>query len=404
MGNIGNDSFSKLMLSENLKKFIAQHLNDDTTRLILDAKKYPEINVREAVEQIVARQKAKSKLPTWVANDDVVFPSGVSVEQSSSEATARFKASLLKGRTLIDLTGGMGVDVWAMAQVFEEVFYVERSESLCQLAQHNFKILGIANTTFFNEDSVGFLTDTNLSPNWIYLDPARRSDTNQKVVGLADCEPNVLEIKELLFEKSENILLKVSPLLDIEGAIRALVNVTNVWVIALENEVKEVLFALNKNSSQESVQTQAVNLLKNRKDIFDFERTAEKHLAVELSLPKRYIYEPNAAILKAGAFKTVAAQFGLQKLHPHTHLYTSDVLKPDFQGRTFEVKAICKLDKKELLAHLPQRKANISIRNFPISVQEIRKKTGIAEGGNIHLLATTNLQNQKIVLVCAKVL
>jgi precorrin-6B methylase 2 len=391
------------MLSETLKKFIAQHLNDDTSRLLLDAKKYPEVNVREAVEQIMARQKAKIKLTTWVQNEAVVFPSGISVEQSSSEATAQLKASFMSGHRLIDLTGGMGVDTWAMAQVFEEVIYLERSEKLCQLAEHNFQVLGYKNIHVFNQDSVDFLQNNTTQSDWIYLDPARRDKSNQKVVGLADCEPNILEIKDLLFEKTENILLKVSPLLDIEGAIRALNNVTNVWTIAIENEVKEVLFALKKNSSQ-SIQTQAINLLKNRKDVFSFEWTTEKHLAVGLLLPKRYIYEPNAAILKTGAFKSVAKQFDLAKLHPHTHLYTSDVLKPDFQGRVFEVKAICRLDKKELLAHLPQKKANISIRNFPISVQEIRKKTGITEGGDTHLLATTNLQNQKIVLVCAKVL
>lgn len=238
---------------------------------------------------------------------------------------------------------------------------------------------------------------------WIYLDPARRDEANKKLVLLENCEPNILFIKELLLTKAQNVLLKASPMLDIELAIRQLKNIQKVWVLAAEGEVKEVLFYMSKeeNPNPEIV---AVQLAKNPKENtqYLFNKDAEQGLSVVLSSPMRYLYEPHAALLKAGAFKGIARHFSLAKLHAHSHLYTSEKLVSNFMGRTFEVLGICKLDKKELMALVPNKQANVTTRNFPLTVAEIRKKTGLTEGGDTYIFATTLANEQKVLVVCRK--
>jgi THUMP domain-like len=343
----------------------------------------------------------------------------LSVEQCSSEITAKFKASLVKGETLIDLTGGMGVDIAYMSKNFKKAFYFEQNADLLGITKYNFEQLGIGNVEFLEGNSVVKLSEFGKN-SWIYLDPHRRDDTGSKVVRLQDCEPNILAIKDLLFEHTDNIFLKASPMLDIDLAVLTLGNVSQVYVVAVENEVKEVLFHLINPRSDDSHTAQtvrsnyrlttanevvinAVNLTKINATTLIFTKSEEKNATIKISSPKQYLYEPNAAIMKAGGFRFVAQHFDLQKIAPHSHLYTSEELVDNFQGRIFKIIAVCKLDKKEISKHLSENKANITIRNFPLTVQQIRDKLKLSDGGNEYLFATTDAQNQKIVIVCQKI-
>ena len=418
-------STNKYLLSEAEKSFIKTHQNDEATTLLLQVKKYPNLNIPALVLQIKARQKAKIKLPEWFENEDIIFPKMLSVEQCSSEITAKFKANLVSGETLIDLTGGMGVDIAYMSKNFKKALYFEQNADLLNVTKYNFEQLGIENVAFVEGNSVDYLTTNagwvqnpaSVESSWIYLDPHRRDDTGSKVVRLQDCEPNILAIKDLLFENTDNILLKASPMLDIDLAISDLGNVSHVYVVAVENEVKEVLFIIQSytninagrvlkpacvENTDEAI-INAVNLTKNNSTTLSFTKSKERKATIKLSLPKQYLYEPNAAIMKSGGFRFVAQHFDLQKIAPHSHLYTSEELVENFQGRIFKIIAVCKLDKKEISKHLSDNKANITIRNFPLTVQQIRDKLKLSDGGNEYLFATTDAQNQKIVIVCRKI-
>lgn len=388
--------------SEESVRFIQEHLQDDVNKLLLQGKRFPHLPVSDLVLQIQARQKAKSKLPNWFSKEQIVFPPMISLEQCSSEATAAYKAGTIEGEVLIDLTGGMGVDISAMAMRFKQAIHLEQNQELSEITAYNFRQLGINNVAFYAQNSIDFLQNYPQRADWIYLDPARRDHSGGKVFRLQDCEPNILEISDLLFEKSGNILLKTSPMLDIDLAVSDLQHVYKIAVVALENEVKEVLFYLKKGFIGEAEKT-AVNILKNNRiEEFSFTKSLETGTYITYSQPLKFLYEPNAAILKAGAFKIIAQKFKVQKLQANSHLYTSEALVPDFPGRVFEIEAVCKLDKKEILKYLPDKKANITTRNFPLTVRQIRDKIGISDGGSVFLFATTDQFNQKIILICKK--
>lgn len=361
-------------------------------------------------DQWLARLKAKDKLPTWFANENVIFPPILSVEQASSEITANYKAQVFfdflkeeKPKKCIDLTGGMGLDTYALAQVFDSVTYIEQNPLLAQIAKYNFEVLEQKNIEVINENSTSLSHSFIHSFTHYYLDPHRRDASKNKVFKIEDCEPNILTIKHLF----ENYMVKFSPMLDIKLALEQLENVSEVYVVAVENEVKELLFLGKKNTEKtERRQTtiHCVNFLSNsQKQIFEFDYESEQNASVNYSKPNKYIYEPNATILKAGAFKSIANKLNISKLAPSSHLYTSDVLFENFPGRSFICEAVCKFDKKEILAQLPDNKANISTRNFPMKPEEIKKKLGLRDGGDYYIFATENNEKQKIVLVCKKV-
>ena len=395
----------EIPFSEESLCFLAAHANHDPAALMLQAHRFPGLPVADLVQQIQARQKAISKLPLWVADPQIVFPPNLSVEQASSEATACYKASLVSGQSLVDLTGGLGVDTFFFSRRFTHVTYVERNPLLTQIVQHNLARLGARNVTCAPVEAALFLREYSGPADCFYLDPARRDTANQKVHLLSDCEPDVLGLLPLLLQKSRSILLKTSPMLDIEQAVRQLRLVQHVWVVAVENECKEVLYLLKPGKGISDPERQAVNLLhENRQVLFTTSSRAEEAAALLFSDPLSFVYEPNAAILKAGGFKSVGQAFGLFKLHPNSHLYTSDTLHPDFPGRIFRCHSVSRYNKKELIARVPGQKANITVRNFPDSVAAIRKKTGIKEGGEVYLLATTDQRQRHVVLVCEKVL
>ncbi len=375
--------------------------SDIQTYILKNQKKTDAQFLRLVADQWIARQKAKYKLPTWFANTEIIYPAPLSVEQSSSEITANYKAALYakSGHTkLIDLTGGMGVDTTAFAGFHKQVIYVEQNEALIPMAHHNFEVLGYDNIEVRNDNAINFLSNNPTTPDThYYIDPARRDSSKNKVFKIEDCEPDMLSIKHLLGD----FLIKYSPILDIKLAIEQLESITEVHIVAVENEVKELLFL--KQGNEESTRIVCTNFLSDgTQQTFSFTYDEEQQASVHHALPKQYIYEPNAAILKAGAFKSIAQVFGLDKLAVNSHLYTADTLIKDFPGRSFICEAICKFDKKEILSNLPGNQANISTRNFPMKPDEIRKKLGLKDGGDIYLFATENYHQQKIVLICRK--
>lgn len=384
--------------------FTWAHRDDDPAALALQKPPVPGWSMPDIARQVEALRRIKTKIPAWY-REGLTLPSGVPLEQCSSEATARFKAGLFSGARALDLTGGLGVDTYFLAQSFEAVDYVEQQEALCAAARHNFEVLGQGNVRVHHSTAAAFLERAEASAyDLIYLDPARRGDRQQRVFRLEDCSPDVLGLRQALFRLSDKVLLKTAPLLDLQLAMAQLQQVARIWVLAVGDECKEVLYGLDKNAVfQESIPIEAVQIKKDGSaTTFAFDFEAERAAAAPLSLPLQYLYEPHAAILKAGAFKSFAVRYGLSKLHPHSHLYTSDRWQPEVPGRGFEVKAVCKYDKKSVAAWVPEGSANIATRNFPESAETVRKKLGLKEGGAWYLFATTEQSGKKVVLVCQK--
>lgn len=391
-----------MTLSNEQITFIQAHIQAVPTSLLL---KYGKEKAFE-IAQIEARQKARLKLPTWYAEPRLVFPPSVSVEQSSSELTGNYKASLVNNKNLIDATGGMGIDTYFFAKSCLSVTYVEQKEMLVQCVRHNFEILDVKNVQYVHGNSLDFLRQLNTQTDVLYLDPARRAADNRRVVGLRDCEPDVIAHLPLFFEKAKMILLKAAPLLDIKQTLNDIPDIKRIHVVAVENECKELLFEIeqDKNSSKNPF-IKTINFKNDESlQVYDFQWDSEVNLAVKLSNPLRYVYEPNAAILKAGAFKSIANTFGLAKIAPHSHLYTSENLIADFPGRIFEVTALLKADAKTLAPYLPDGKANLTVRNFPATTDELRKKLKLKDGGDVYILATTFTNGDKRLLVCRKVM
>lgn len=407
-------SFAEPML-EKLKQAnqLAQQIQETEIQkyILKNPQKLDAEMLRLVADQWLARQKAKHKLPSWSANEKVIFPPPLSVEQASSEITASYKAEIFArnfgNEKCADLTGGMGLDSWALAKVTDSVTYIEQNTNLSLVAKYNFEVLAQNNIEVLNENSVLFTHSLNQERaanriNHYYLDPHRRDDAKNKVFKIEDCEPNLLEIKHLL----PNFMVKFSPMLDIKLAIEQIQNITEVHIVAIENEVKELLFVSKKPSTSIINKTviYCINFASNNvQQVFEFDFESEEKNSVKHSQPNTYIYEPNAAILKAGAFKSIATHFNLAKIAPNSHLYTSESLVENFAGRSFICKAVCKFDKKEILSKLPSPKANISTRNFPMKPEEIKKKLGLQDGGEYYLFATESSEKQKIVLICRKV-
>ncbi|MEP3209467.1 MAG: class I SAM-dependent methyltransferase [Maribacter sp.] len=357
------------------------------------------ISQQELAQQIEGRKKCQKKLPTWFETPGIYFPKKVNIEQTSSEISAEYKSNIVNGDSLVDVTGGFGIDSYYFSKKVGAIFHCEIDQELHEIASHNLKSLGIKNIQTYQENGLDFLRNSVQDFDWIYLDPSRRNQIKGKVFQLSDCEPNIVENLDLLFSKSENILLKTSPLLDITMGIKQLHSIKEVHIVAINNDVKELLWVLKKDYFGE-VGIKTINFTKSDSQLFNFVLSTEKIAAAVYSLPLCYIYEPNAAILKSGAFKCLGLQFGLKKLHPNTHLYTSE--EPlDFPGRRFEIAKVVSYNKKGMKA-LGLKKANISIRNFPDTVVTIRKKFKIEPGGNSFLFFFKNCANRYQVALCYK--
>ena len=388
----------KSILSEEIQKFINSNIDADVSKLALQKNKFPSTDWEAILNQIAAKQKTKSKLPTWFNASNIYYPSKISVEQTSSEKTAAYKSQFVSGSTLIDLTGGFGVDDFYFSKKMNQVIHCEINPELSEIVAHNFEQLQIKNIQCIAGDSFEILKNLNQKFDWIYIDPSRRNDAKGKVFMLKDCLPNVPEFLDSYFDFANNIMIKTAPILDISAGLSELKNVKSIHIIALENEVKELLWILEKNYIG-TIEIITCNLTKDAAEKFTFE--IGKSNDSNYSLPKKYIYEPNAAIMKSGGFDEVTAHFEVEKLHQHSHLYTSDTLI-DFPGRAFKIENSFEYNKQNMKSVLENKKANITIRNFPETVENIRKKWKIKDGGDAYCFFTTDLNNNKIVLLCAK--
>ncbi|MGJ8659175.1 MAG: THUMP-like domain-containing protein [Cellulophaga fucicola] len=388
------------ILHTNIQDFITENLATDIMSVLLKKNTFNTVDNKELAEQIEAKNKCKDKLPTWYNTPSIYYPNKLNIEQTSSEKTAAYKASIVNNKTLIDLTGGLGVDCFFFAKKLTTVYHCEISKNVSKIATHNFKTLGVNNIKTYAENGLEFLQNTDLFFDWIYIDPSRRNDAKGKVFFLEDCLPNVPEHLDLIFSKADNILIKTSPLLDFSVGIKSLQNVKEIHVVAVNNEVKELLWVLKKDYTSD-INIKTINITKTEDALFSFNYTDEREVALNYNEPQRYLYEPNSAILKSGAFKSVAAYYNINKLHEHTHLYTSTNLVA-FAGRRFTIEKQIPYNKKEI-QRLQLTKANITTRNFSESVANIRKKFKIKDGGTNYLFFTTDCNNNKIVLLCSKV-
>lgn len=388
-------------MNETTKKFIFVHRNDDVRTLALQARRYPDVDMREAVTQIEGWQLAQHKLPQWAACDGVIYPPKISMEQCSSQATALYKASLAGGRTLADLAGGFGIDCSYMAQNFKEAIYIERNSLLCDIAKENFATLGLHHISIINGNSEEILP-TLPHCDTIFIDPARRDGDGRKVVALADCTPDVTTLEDALLQKGEKVIIKCSPMLDASAACRELKHVQEVHIVAAGNECKELLLVLSPHSTPTTT-THCVNLLPDGAQTFSF--TAQQEQAATATYTSevgRYLYEPNAAIQKAGCHKSLAQATGAAKLHPNSHLYTSQERIDTFPGRAFKVTGVVGFSKNELKQLTAIKKANITVRNFPESVAQLRKRLKMADGGDTYIFATTLADERKVLVLCGK--
>jgi len=388
------------ILNIEIQEFINRNLKSDVSTLILKGTSFPKVDTKEIIEQIEAKKRCKKKLPTWFSSANIYYPNKVNIEQTSSEIAAKYKSNLIAGDAILDLTGGFGVDCFYFSKQFKTVEHCEINESLSNIVAHNYKQLKIKNINTIPIDGISYLSESKRVYDWIYIDPSRRHDNKGKVFFLKDCLPNLPEHLDLLFKHSKHILVKTSPLLDVSIGIDELKYVKTIHVVAINNEVKELLWVL-EDKYQEDITIETVNIRKENEEHFSTSINKEAESESKYHAPLSYLYEPNAAILKAGGFHSISKQLDTYKLHKHSHLYTKDTLI-DFPGRRFKVENIVPYNKKEL-RKTRISKANITTRNFPETVMQIRKKHKINDGGNIYLFFTTTTEQKRIVIVARKV-
>ena len=382
--------------------FIREHADADVRQLALQAKKNPEVDLTYALEQIAGRQKAKSKLPTWAKIDGMVYPPHISMEQCSSELTAKYKEEIVSsGNCFVDLTGGFGVDFSFIAQKFKHAVYVERENHLCAIASENFRLLGLDNAEVVNADGIDYLHQMDHA-DLVFIDPARRDDHGGRTYGIADCTPNVLEVMDELMQKTDMLLLKLSPMLDWRKAVRDLGGASEVHIVSVDNECKELLIMVRHDVQQ--IKVVCVNLLSNGdRDVFEFDDTESTPMHQKIS-SKTYLFEPNASIMKAGCFDEIQARFHVAQLDNNSHLFVSDHEIPDFPGRRFKIEHVTSMNKRELKEALTGiDRANITVRNFPVSVAELRKKLKLKDGGDVFIFATTVAKEGHQLFICRKI-
>lgn len=395
---------NKAILRTEVQEFINAHLKSDLPQLILKGSPFGDVPIQELASQIETKRKAEKKIPFWFTTENIIYPKSLNLEQTSSQITAKYKAEHIKGATLIDLTGGFGIDSFFFAENFAEVTHCELNAELSEIAKHNFPYLSEKeNIEFYPGNGIDYLRNSNQVFDWIYIDPSRRDDVGRKVFKLQDCEPDILQHLDLLLKHSRHgIFMKTSPLLDLSLGLKELNHqVQEIQVIAVNNDVKELLWKITSEKNENQLPITCVNFSKDKKQVFQENFYAQNDAKVNYAEPLQYLYEPNSAILKAGFFNSVVKQFSLQKIARHTHLYTSEE-KIDFPGRIFHVQKVIPFQKKEL-KKLAIQKANVTTRNFPWSVEQIRKKFSLKEGGNTYLFFTQTVENKKIIVICEKV-
>ena len=389
---------------EAILDFVRQHQREEVDRLLLSAEKYPGVDMPAVVDQLLARKQLKEKLPTWQMNDRLFYPARIAAEQCSNEWTATYKQRLVGADDrLCDLTGGMGVDSFYFSRKVREVTYVERFADYCEAARHNFSELGATNIRVVHADACAYLAQME-AMDVCYLDPARRGEAGQRVFALSDCEPDLTALLPKLFEKVPRVIAKISPMADLSFTLKCLPATTAIHVLAVRGECKELLFCLERDRVVDNPVIHCVHFTTVGEEHFDFTMAQERGIETPVVGPLGpYLYEPNVAILKAGAFKSVSGYFGLNKLHESSHLYSSERKIEHFPGRRFQIEEVIPFHGKackNLNRRLP--KANLTVRNFPLAVSELRKRLKIAEGGDRYIFATTLRGEERVLIGCVK--
>lgn len=393
------------MINEETRAFIAAHASDDVRRLALNAKVAEGVDLRAALVQIEGAQRLKYKAPRFAATAGVEFPERISLEQCSSEATAAYKADIIRRAVaargcMADLTGGLGVDFMAMSPCFEKAVYVERNEELCALARNNFPAMGLGGFSVVCAEAEEFLSS--MKPvDFMFLDPARRSNCNRKVVLLGDCTPDVTRLLPSIRERCSFLMLKLSPMLDISAAGAALGKCTEIHVVAVGGEVKEIIAFIDFSCESDTLIV-CSDICGAQTFVFSFRMREERAAVCDFTDEiGNFLYEPAAPVLKAGAFRLPAQRYGLKKLHPNTHLYTSDEINRDFIGKIFKVESVVGFSKKEikqLCSSLPQ--ANVAVRNFPMQAEELRSRLRIKDGGDGYVFGVTLYSGRHVLVSC----
>ena len=414
-----------MLINESTWQFIRKHAHDDVRKLALQGSKEADTDLPMALQQIAGRQTARKKLPTWSAVEGIVYPPHLNMEQCSSEQTARYKQQLVerlltgeqegtfteqadgghKG-TFIDLTGGFGVDFYFMSQGFKERIYVEQNAELCDLVKHNFALLNHP-CAIHCLDTATFLSTLEGQADVIYLDPARRNEHGGRTYGIEDCSPNVLELLPILLKSAHFIVIKLSPMLDWRKAVSDLKHVAEVHIVSVGNECKELLLVLNHEQTERPLITCV-----NDESTFRVVPSTDTNLVLAshevqegTSSAMNYLYEPNASIMKAGCFAEVEQQYAaVRQISANSHLFTSAVEINDFPGRRFQILSISSMNKQELKSALQTiERANIAVRNFPLTVEQLRKKLKLKDGGDIYLFATTTSKSDHKLFICRKI-
>ncbi|TCC91820.1 hypothetical protein EZ428_08715 [Pedobacter frigiditerrae] len=385
------------ILDKEVQQFIDSNLLSDVNKIALAKPMFQNVSSAELAGQIAAKKKAKNKLPTWFSTADIYYPALLSIEQTSSETTAAYKANLAIGKTLLDLTAGFGIDSYFFSKKVDEVFSCEINPELAEITAHNAKVLGAIKLSVISDDGLEFLKNADKNFDTIYIDPARRSNSN-KVFKLKDCTPDVTENLDFLLAKAQRIIIKTAPLLDISAGLSELKNVSEIHIVSVKNECKELLWVIDKSFTGE---TKIVCVTLNEKDkVFRF-AIGDLQLKTEISQsePAGYLYEPDVALLKSGAFNLIAERFGMKKLHQQSQLYFSDEIKKDFLGRIFEINSLLTL--KELKKE-KELKGNVIVRNFPEKAENLVKKYKIESTHDDFLVFTQS--NNGYLVIKAKII
>ena len=408
------------LLNDVTRAFAEAHRNEDVRDLALKTKRTADLDLPAALDQIAGWQIARNKLPQWAACADIVYPAHISMEQCSSQFTAQYKAEIARrllrslpqsagqtanDATMTDLTGGFGVDFSYLARGFGHATYVERQSHLCELAAHNMAALGLTQAQMVCGDGVEYLRAMEPAQ-LIYIDPARRDEHGARTYAIEDCTPDALALRDLLLAKARYVMIKLSPMLDWRKAVDDFAGtVAEVHIVSTGNECKELLLLLGQGEGvpADDIPIHCVNFTGvPAPQALVFTRRQEKERACPYTPQlKSYLYEPNASVLKAGAFRSLSSLYKVEKLHPNSHLYTSDHFLPDFPGRKFRITSSCGFGKKEVKEMLAaEKKANLTVRNFPATVAELRKRLKLAEGGGTYLFATTLADEKKVLIRC----
>ena len=388
-------------MNEATLQYALAHADDDVRQLALRGCKDPMVNLPLALQQIEGRQTARRKLPAWAANDGIVYPPHLSLEQCSSEATARYKASLVSGDSLVDLTAGFGVDCYFMAQAFRHAVAVELQHHLCEIAKYNFHLLNCDKIEVINGDAETYLNQMKPT-DVIFIDPARRDTAGRRTYGIADCTPDVTHLAPTLLEKARTVMIKLSPMLDISQVIATLPCVTDVHIVSVAGECKELLVLM----SATSIGNVVIHCINDGKT-FDFHCNDEVGNITfwnEQCETARFVYEPNASIMKAGCFNQVANHYGVTPVSSDSHLFVSDKCVDELPGRTFVIDAITMMNKGELKKSLEGiTHANVAVRNFPMRADELQKRLRLKDGGNTFIFGTTTASGRHIIMLCHKI-